>query len=73
MTISYCNNCLSQRELDVLELIAKGMKNEAIATELGIVRRTVEQHITNILHKIGVQDRTSAVLWAIRKGLISLQ
>lgn len=54
-------------------MIAMGLKNQAIAVRLGIVRRTVEQHVTSILGKLEVSDRTSAVLKAIREGWIDLQ
>jgi len=64
---------LSPRELEVLGMIALGLKNDAIATKLGVVRRTVEQHITSILGKLGVADRTSAVLKALKEGDINLQ
>lgn len=64
---------LSPREIEVLTMIAMGLKNQAIAVRLGIVRRTVEQHVTSILGKLEVSDRTSAVLKALREGWINLQ
>ena len=55
---------LSPRELDVLRLVAKGMANKQIGRALGISERTVKVHLGNVFRRIGVQDRTSAALWA---------
>jgi LuxR family maltose regulon positive regulatory protein len=52
---------LSNREMDVLELVAKGLTNQAIADELFIAVSTVKKHINNILGKLGVDNRTQAV------------
>lgn len=70
MQRSFKQASLSPRELEVLCMIAKGFKNQAIAIQLGIVQRTVEQHITNILSKLEVSDRTSAVIKGIHEGWI---
>jgi two-component system, NarL family, response regulator LiaR len=61
---------LTERELDVLALIAKGMANKAIARKLGVAERTVKTHVSNILGKLGLSDRTQAALWAVREGLV---
>lgn len=66
------NNELSQRELQVLEAIVKGHNNKEIAAELGITEPTVKFHITNILGKLGVSDRTQAVTAAIQRGFVVL-
>ncbi|HEU4323724.1 MAG TPA: LuxR C-terminal-related transcriptional regulator [Roseiflexaceae bacterium] len=66
-------NMLSQREAQILELMAKGSTNNVIAAELGSAHRTVEQHITNIFNKLQVSDRTSAVLKGLGAGWICLQ
>jgi DNA-binding NarL/FixJ family response regulator len=66
-------DALSQRELEVLTLMAKGMSNKAIALELVIGERTVKAHITNIFQKLQVSDRTEAVTQALQKGIIRLQ
>ncbi|MHB8779757.1 MAG: response regulator [Candidatus Geothermincolia bacterium] len=60
---------LSERELDVLKLMAKGFNNRQIANQLFISELTVKVHIRNIFRKLGVGDRTKAVLYALEKGL----
>jgi DNA-binding NarL/FixJ family response regulator len=55
---------LSPRELEVLRLVAKGLANKQIGRSLGISERTVKVHLGNVFRRIGVQDRTSAALWA---------
>lgn len=61
---------LSQREVDVMKLMARGYNNRQIADLLFISEHTVKVHIRNIFRKIGVADRTNAVLWAIERGLV---
>ena len=61
---------LTDRENDVLKLIARGMSNKEIARELGIGEKTVKTHVSNILGKMGVLSRTQAALQAIRMGLV---
>lgn len=63
---------LQSRELDVIKLTAKGMSNKDIAEELFISERTVQTHLINIFRKLGVNSRTQAVLYALRKGWITL-
>jgi two-component system NarL family response regulator len=63
---------LSGREQQVLELVAKGKSNQEIATDLDITEATVKGHLTNILSKLGVSDRTQAVIAALRRGLVHL-
>jgi DNA-binding NarL/FixJ family response regulator len=55
---------LTDRERDVLELIAQGLANKQIGARLGIRERTVKAHVGAVFRRIGVQDRTSAALWA---------
>jgi len=57
---------LTERELDVLRLVAKGCANKDIARELGLGLRTVEGYVSNILAKLGVTSRTEAALWAMQ-------
>jgi DNA-binding NarL/FixJ family response regulator len=63
---------LTQREIDVLRLIAKGLANKEIARELSIGEKTVKTHVSNILSKLGVLSRTQAALFAIQTGLVSM-
>jgi len=55
---------LSAREKDVLRLVAQGLANKQVGTRLGISERTVKAHLGRVFREIGVQDRTSAALWA---------
>jgi NarL family two-component system response regulator LiaR len=64
---------LTDRELEVLKLAAKGMTNREIASELVISVRTVQVHLSNIFSKMGVGSRTEAVLHALRRGWITLE
>ncbi|MDP0501544.1 MAG: response regulator transcription factor [Verrucomicrobiota bacterium JB022] len=64
---------LSKRELEVLMLVAKGMSNKDIASQLHLVEGTVKVHLTNILSKLHVADRTQAILAAVRRGIIVLE
>jgi DNA-binding NarL/FixJ family response regulator len=60
---------LTPRELDVLTLIARGRSNKVIARELGVAEKTVKTHVSHILAKLGVSDRTQAALYAVKQGL----
>jgi DNA-binding CsgD family transcriptional regulator len=60
---------LSRRELEVLQLLAEGRSNRAIAEALSISDRTVEHHVLHILNKLGVESRTAAVAYAVRHGI----
>ncbi len=61
---------LTERETDVLRLLAEGKANKQIAVTLGIGEKTVKTHVSNILAKLGVQSRTQAALYAARIGLV---
>ena len=63
---------LSPREMEVLKLLSKGLKNSTLAEELFISERTVKFHVSAILGKLGVKNRTEAVQLAIKRGLIDL-
>jgi two-component system NarL family response regulator len=63
---------LSARELQVLELIVRGLANKQIAYSLSIAEHTVKNHVKNILSKLGVQDRTQAATAAIQRGIVHL-
>jgi DNA-binding NarL/FixJ family response regulator len=58
---------LTPREMEILEMICRGASNKDIARDFGISYQTVKNHVTAILHKLGVKDRTQAVLYAIRR------
>ena len=59
---------LSEREREVLVLLAEGLANKQIARRLGISEKTVKAHLTHVFRRIGVTDRTQAALWAERNG-----
>ncbi|MBD2463560.1 response regulator transcription factor [Oscillatoria sp. FACHB-1407] len=63
---------LSERELGVLRLMAQGMSNQVIGTTLSISESTVKAHVNRILSKLGVNDRTQAVIIAIKRGIVNL-
>lgn len=60
---------LTPREIEVLRLLAGGRSNRALAAELYVSERTVKTHVSNILSKLRLGDRTQAALWAVRHGL----
>jgi len=61
---------LSAREMEVLELVARGLPNKLIARELQISEKTVKAHLTQVFQRIGVTDRTQAALWAKDRGIV---
>jgi two-component system, NarL family, response regulator len=63
---------LSSRELEVLNLLVSGNSNKEIATRLGITEATVKSHVSTILMRLNVEDRTQAVVTALRRGLVHL-
>lgn len=63
---------LSERERDVLQLMAQGKSNQDIADSLHIKENTVKYHVNNILSKLSVSDRTQAVLMALKRGIANL-
>lgn len=64
---------LTQRELDVLRLIAQGCSNKEIALNLSVSELTVRTHVSNVLSKLHVASRTQAALYALQKGITSLE
>ena len=64
------HNDLTERELDVLKCIGEGMTNQQISEELYIGVKTVKTHVSNILGKLGISDRTQAAVYANRNGLV---
>ena len=63
---------LSAREMEVLTYVTKGLSNKEIALYLGISHQTVKNHVTAILRKLGVEDRTQATVYALRRGWVRL-
>jgi DNA-binding NarL/FixJ family response regulator len=63
---------VSQREIEVLELVACGLSNKQIAYSLEITETTAKNHVQHILQKLGAQDRTRATTVAIKRGIIHL-
>jgi DNA-binding NarL/FixJ family response regulator len=66
------DDALSSREIDVLRLVANGNANKMIADRLSITEDTVKSHVTNILSKLGANDRTHAVTIGLKRGIIEL-
>jgi len=64
---------LSYRELEVLEMVCKGLSNHEVAKNLFLSEKTVKNHLTNIFRKIGVTDRTQAVLYAIKNKIVTIE
>ncbi len=65
-----CPEVLTEREVEVLRLVARGCANKEIARELGIGEKTVKTHVSSVLAKLGVASRTQAALYAVQKGLV---
>jgi two-component system, NarL family, response regulator len=64
---------LTQREVEITALIAKGMRNKEIAAALSIAEETVHAHVKNIFAKLNVNDRTAALAMALRRGIIHIR
>lgn len=64
---------LSPREMEILQFVTRGMSNKQIALELGISHQTVKNHMTSILKKLDVEDRTQAAVYAIRRGWVRME
>jgi len=63
---------LTNREVEILKLLASGMANKQIAYRLKISEKTVRNHVSNTYEKLGIYDRSQAVLYAVRKGLVEV-
>jgi NarL family two-component system response regulator LiaR len=64
---------LTERETEILKLLARGKANKQIASDLFVEEKTVKAHVSSILMKLGVQSRTQAALHAVRTGLVSVE
>lgn len=67
------NSELTNREMEVLKLLSNGKSNQQIGSNLKITEGTVKFHVNNILSKLGVSDRTQAVITALKRGLVRLE
>jgi NarL family two-component system response regulator LiaR len=66
-------DALTEAETEVLKLLAHGLKNQVIGARLDMGERTVRFHISNILSKLRLENRTEAALYAMRTGLVSME
>ena len=64
---------LTERELEILRKVSDGMTNAEIGYALGISAQTVKNHVTSILRKLAVNDRTQAVVTALRRGWLTIE
>ena len=64
---------LTAREVEVLELVRRGLRNREIAVSLGISEETVQTHVKNVLAKLEVQDRTAAIDVALQRGILHVR
>jgi DNA-binding NarL/FixJ family response regulator len=71
-TLTNTSIALSERELQVIELVAAGLTNQDIAVKLAISKRTVDNHISNILTKTQTDNRVSLVRWALQWGKVCI-
>src|SRR5438046_2916683 len=62
-------NGLTEREREIVRLVASGQKNKEVGATLAISERTVKTHLTNVFQKLGVRDRVGLVMYALRHGL----
>ena len=67
---SHTRSSLSDREIQIIELVATGLTNDKIAQQLEISKRTVDNHVSNILTKTGTDNRVALVRWAVKWGKI---
>jgi len=68
---SKVNDQITEREMEVLKLVAKGMTNAGIAAELVLSEKTVKSHISSLLGKLGLSDRTQLAIYAFKNGLVT--
>ncbi|MCC6765676.1 MAG: response regulator transcription factor [Deltaproteobacteria bacterium] len=64
---------LTERELEVVRHVARGLRNAEVATRLHVSEVTVKTHLTNVFQKLGVRDRVELALWAVRTGLVDVR
>ncbi|HEV2591037.1 MAG TPA: response regulator transcription factor, partial [Gaiellaceae bacterium] len=61
---------LTEREVEIVKAVSRGLSNKAIAAELWITVQTVKFHLTSVYRKLGISNRTEAASWALRTGLV---
>lgn len=66
------SNDLSKRELQIVELVAAGLTNQEISEELAISKRTVDNHVSNVLNKTATGNRVALVRWALQSGKVCI-
>ena len=71
-TLDESQQVLSQRELQIVELVSAGMTNQKISEELDISKRTVDNHVSNVLNKTDTENRVALVLWALQSGKVCI-
>lgn len=71
-TNTYVHGTLSERELQIVELVAAGLTNQEISDNLEISKRTVDNHISNVLTKTGTGNRVALVRWALQWGKVCI-
>ena len=69
---SHTRASLSDREIQIIDLVATGLTNDKIAQQLEISKRTVDNHVSNILTKTGTENRVALVRWALKWGKICI-
>ncbi|MFZ9750251.1 MAG: helix-turn-helix domain-containing protein, partial [Vulcanococcus sp.] len=69
-SLSHQPNDLSERELEIIELVAKGLTNQEIGETLMISKRTVDNHVSNVFTKTGAKNRVALLNWAMDHGKI---
>jgi len=70
MDIGEARSDLSEREIEIIDLVARGLTNQEIAVELTISKRTVDNHVSNIFTKTGAKNRVALLNWAMDHGKI---
>ncbi|WP_254934608.1 helix-turn-helix domain-containing protein [Cyanobium sp. HWJ4-Hawea] len=70
MPVSSPEGAVSQREIEIIELVAQGLTNQEIAQSLTISKRTVDNHVSNIFTKTGAKNRVALLNWAMDNGKI---
>ncbi len=65
-------NTLTEREIEILQLVSQGLGNQEMAKRLFLSEKTIKNHMTNIFRKLSVSDRTQAVIYAIKNKIVEI-